>query len=29
MQSARDLWVAERTSKAVLKKIKSVAAVPA
>jgi addiction module HigA family antidote len=29
MQSARDLWVAERTSKAVLKKIKPVAAVPA
>jgi len=29
MQSACDLWVAERTAKAVLKKIKPVAAVPA
>lgn len=29
MQSACDLWVAERTSKAVLKKIKPVEAVPA
>jgi len=29
MQSACDLWVAERSAKAVLKKIKPVAAVPA